>query len=114
MFRDVMAMPTFLCVKARDAQHAVAVGTYGAIASTSDGQNWVWDQSPVNGPLYDIRVLPDGDYLIVGASGVVFAAVPPRPAGSLPRHRRKCSPGSRRQTSMRRDMVWLVVGTVSC
>ncbi len=76
MYRDVMAMPTFLCVKARDAQHAVAVGTYGAIASTSDGQNWVWDQSPVNGPLYDIRVLPDGDYLIVGASGVVLRGNP--------------------------------------
>jgi photosystem II stability/assembly factor-like uncharacterized protein len=76
MYRDVMAMPTFLCVKARDAQHAVAVGTYGAIASTSDGQTWVWDQSPVNGPLYDIRVLPDGDYLIVGASGVVLRGNP--------------------------------------
>jgi photosystem II stability/assembly factor-like uncharacterized protein len=76
MYRDVMAMPTFLCVKARDAQHAVAVGTYGAIASTSDGQKWVWDQSPVGGPLYDIRTLPDGDYLIVGASGVVLRGNP--------------------------------------
>ncbi len=76
MYRDVMAMPTFLCVKARDAQHGVAVGTYGAIASTSDGQNWVWDQSPVNSPLYDIRILPDGDYLIVGASGIVLRGNP--------------------------------------
>jgi photosystem II stability/assembly factor-like uncharacterized protein len=76
MYRDVMAMPTFLCVKARDAQHGVAVGTYGAIASTSDGKNWTWNQSPVNGPLYDIRILPDGDYLIVGASGVVLRGNP--------------------------------------
>jgi photosystem II stability/assembly factor-like uncharacterized protein len=76
MYRDVMAMPTFLCVKARDAQHGVAVGTYGAIASTSDGKNWTWNQSPANGPLYDIRILPDGDYLIVGASGVVLRGNP--------------------------------------
>ena len=63
IYRDVMSMPTFLCVRARDAQHAVAVGTYGAIASTSDGVNWTWNQTPGNAPLYDIRVLPDGDYL---------------------------------------------------
>lgn len=76
MYRDVMAMPTFLCVRARDAQHAVAVGTYGAIASTSDGVNWSWNQEVVNAPLYDIRALPDGDYLIVGASGLILRGNP--------------------------------------
>jgi len=76
IYRDVMSMPTFLCVKARDAQHAVAVGTYGAIASTSDGTTWTWNQSPVPVPLYDIRALPDGDYIIVGASGVVLRGNP--------------------------------------
>jgi len=75
-FRDIMGLPTFLCVKARDAQHAVAVGTYGAIASTSDGVNWNWNQTPVGAPLYDIRALPDGDYLAVGASGVVLRGNP--------------------------------------
>jgi photosystem II stability/assembly factor-like uncharacterized protein len=76
IYRDVMSMPSFLCVRARDAQHAVAVGTYGAIASTSDGVNWTWNQSPVGAPLYDIRALPDGDYLIVGASGTVIRGNP--------------------------------------
>ena len=76
IYRDVMSMPTFLCVKARDAQHAVAVGTYGAIASTSDGTTWTWNQSPVPAPLYDIRALPDGDYVVVGASGVVLRGNP--------------------------------------
>jgi photosystem II stability/assembly factor-like uncharacterized protein len=76
MYRDVMAMPTFLCVKMRDAQHGVAVGTYGAIAFTSDGQNWQWSQSPVGSPLYDISKTPDGDYVIVGASGVVLRGNP--------------------------------------
>jgi len=76
IYRDVMSMPTFLCIKARDAQHAVAVGTYGAIAYTDDGINWKWSESPVPAPLYDIRVLPDGQYLIVGASGVVLRGSP--------------------------------------
>jgi len=76
IYRDVMSMPTFLCVRARDAQHAVAVGTYGAIVSTSDGVTWTWNESPVSAPLYDIRALPDGDYLIVGASGVVLRGNP--------------------------------------
>jgi photosystem II stability/assembly factor-like uncharacterized protein len=76
IYRDVMSMPTFLCVRARDAQHAVAVGTYGAIASTSDGVTWVWNQVPVNAPLYDVRSLPDGDYLVVGASGTVLRGNP--------------------------------------
>jgi photosystem II stability/assembly factor-like uncharacterized protein len=76
IYRDVMSMPTFLSVKARDAQHAVAVGTYGAIASTEDGVNWHWNESPVPAPLYDIRALPDGNYLIVGASGVVLRGNP--------------------------------------
>jgi photosystem II stability/assembly factor-like uncharacterized protein len=76
IYRDVMSMPTFLCVKARDAQHAVAVGTYGSIASTSDGVNWTWNQSPVPVPLYDIRALPDGEYVIVGASGTVVRGNP--------------------------------------
>ena len=76
IYRDVMSMPTFLCVKARDAQHAVAVGTYGAIAYTDDGVNWKWSDAPVPAPLYDIRALPDGDYLIVGASGVVLRGNP--------------------------------------
>jgi photosystem II stability/assembly factor-like uncharacterized protein len=76
IYKDVMSMPTFLCVRARDAQHAVAVGTYGAIASTSDGVNWTWNQAPGNSPLYDIRALPDGDYLLVGASGTLLRGNP--------------------------------------
>jgi photosystem II stability/assembly factor-like uncharacterized protein len=76
IYRDVMSLPTFLSIKARDAQHAVAVGTYGAIASTEDGVNWTWNESPVPAPLYDIRVLPDGDYLIVGASGIALRGNP--------------------------------------
>jgi photosystem II stability/assembly factor-like uncharacterized protein len=76
IYRDVMSMPTFLAVKARDAQHAVAVGTYGSIASTEDGVNWHWNDSPVPSPLYDIRILPDGNYLIVGASGIVLRGNP--------------------------------------
>lgn len=75
-YRDVMSMPTLLCVRVRDAQHAVAVGTYGAIASTEDGVNWRWNDSPTGAPLYDIRALPDGDYLAVGASGVVLRGNP--------------------------------------
>lgn len=75
-YRDIMSLPTFLCVKARDPQHAVAVGTYGAIASTEDGVNWHWNESPVGSPLYDIRALPDGDYMIVGASGIVLRGNP--------------------------------------
>ena len=76
IYRDVMSLPTFLSIKARDAKNAVAVGTYGAIASTEDGVNWRWNESPVPAPLYDIRVLPDGDYLIVGASGIVLRGNP--------------------------------------
>jgi photosystem II stability/assembly factor-like uncharacterized protein len=76
IYRDVMSMPTFLCVRARDAHHAVAVGTYGAIASTIDGVTWSWNQVPVNAPLYDVRSLPDGDYLVVGASGTVLRGNP--------------------------------------
>jgi photosystem II stability/assembly factor-like uncharacterized protein len=76
IYRDVMSMPTFLCVRARDAHHAVAVGTYGAIASTVDGVTWSWNQVPVNTPLYDVRALPDGNYLVVGASGTVLRGNP--------------------------------------
>jgi photosystem II stability/assembly factor-like uncharacterized protein len=75
-YRDVMSMPALLSVVARDAQHAVAVGTYGMIASTEDGVNWHWNDSPVEVPLYDIRMLPDGDYVIAGASGVVLRGNP--------------------------------------
>ena len=76
IYKDVMSMPTFLCVRARDGQHAVAVGTYGAIASTSDGVNWTGNQAPGNSPLYDIRALPDGDDLVVGASGAMLRGNP--------------------------------------
>jgi photosystem II stability/assembly factor-like uncharacterized protein len=76
VYRDVMSMPSLLGVAARDAQHAVAVGTYGRIASTEDGVTWRWNDSPVQVPLYDIRMLPDGDYAIVGASGIALHGNP--------------------------------------
>ena len=47
-----------------------------AIASTSDGVNWTWNQAPGNSPLYDIRALPDGDYVAVGASGTLLRGNP--------------------------------------
>lgn len=75
-YRDVMGLPTLLAVRARDAQHAVAVGTYGAIVATDDGVNWRFTDSPIGAPLYDVRALPDGDYLIVGASGIVLRGNP--------------------------------------
>jgi photosystem II stability/assembly factor-like uncharacterized protein len=75
-YRDVMSMPSLLAVAAHDAKHAVAVGTYGMIASTEDGENWHWNDSPVDTPFYDIRPLPGGDYLAVGASGTVVLGNP--------------------------------------
>lgn len=72
-FRDIMSLPTLLCVRFRDEQHGIAVGTYGTIVSTQDGgATWKFEESPVGTPLYDIRWLPDGDTLIVGSSGVVL------------------------------------------
>lgn len=75
-YRDVMGLPTLLAVRGRDRQHAVAVGTYGAIVYTEDGAHWHFGDSPVSAPLYDIRALPDGNYLIVGASGIVLRGSP--------------------------------------
>lgn len=75
-YRDVMGLPTLLAVRAQDATHAVAAGTYGAIVSTEDGQNWHFDESPIAAPIYDIRALPDGDYLLTGASGLVIRGNP--------------------------------------
>jgi photosystem II stability/assembly factor-like uncharacterized protein len=71
--RDIMTLPTFLCIRFRDRQHGIVVGTYGAIAATDDGgASWKFSESPVGEPLYDIRPLPDGEWLIVGASGVAL------------------------------------------
>jgi photosystem II stability/assembly factor-like uncharacterized protein len=76
-YRDIMTLPTILCLRAKDRQTALAVGTYGAIIYTVDGGNsWQFGQSPVAIPLYDIRWLPDGDALIVGSSGVVLRGNP--------------------------------------
>ena len=76
-FRDIMAMPTWLCIRMKDAMNGIAVGTYGAIVSTEDGgETWRFNVSPVNTPLYDIRWLPDGDALIVGSSGSILRGNP--------------------------------------
>ncbi len=76
-FRDIMGLPTWLCIRFKDAQNGIAVGTYGAIVSTSDGgTTWKFNESPVPTPLYDIRWLPDGDAIVVGSSGVVLRGNP--------------------------------------
>jgi photosystem II stability/assembly factor-like uncharacterized protein len=73
MYRDIMSLPTILCLRMRDRQNGVAVGTYGMIITTQDGgQTWNFFKSPVLEPLYDIKYLADGDALIVGASGIVL------------------------------------------
>jgi photosystem II stability/assembly factor-like uncharacterized protein len=72
-YRDIMALPTLACVRMLDRTRGIAVGTYGAIATTVDGgQTWQFRDSPVADPLYDIRILPDGTSLIVGSSGIIL------------------------------------------
>jgi photosystem II stability/assembly factor-like uncharacterized protein len=72
-YRDIMSLPTILCLRMRDRQSGVAVGTYGAIITTADGgQTWNFYQSPVAEPLYDIKYLADGDSLVVGSSGIIL------------------------------------------
>jgi len=72
-----MSMPTFLCIRMRDRMNGIAVGTYGTIAATSDGgANWHLEKSPVPTPLYDIKVMADGEYVIVGSSGVILRGNP--------------------------------------
>lgn len=76
-YRDIMSLPTLLCVRFRDRQHGIAVGTYGAILSTDDGgSTWRFNESPVATPLYDIRWLPDGEAVIVGSSGIILRGNP--------------------------------------
>lgn len=76
-YRDIMSLPSLLCVRFRDRQRGIAVGTYGTILSTDDGgTTWRFNESPVAIPLYDIRMLPDGEALIVGSSGVVLRGTP--------------------------------------
>jgi photosystem II stability/assembly factor-like uncharacterized protein len=72
-----MSMPSWLCIRFKDAQHGIAVGTYGSIVSTEDGgDTWKFNKSPVQIPLYDIRWLPDGDAVIVGSSGIILRGNP--------------------------------------
>lgn len=88
IYRDIMALPTLLCVRFRDTQHGIAIGTYGAIVSTDDGgKTWRFNESPVSVPLYRLRLLPDGDAVIVGASGAILRGNPEngwRPAQAPP------------------------------
>ncbi|MGH7859380.1 MAG: WD40/YVTN/BNR-like repeat-containing protein [Candidatus Binatia bacterium] len=75
--RDIMTLPTLLCIRFRDRQNGLAVGTYGAIVTTADGgATWKFEDSPVTEPLYDIRYMPDGDALIVGSSGNILRGTP--------------------------------------
>lgn len=74
--RDVMFLPSFQCIRFRNAAQGVAVGTaqgkgdLGGIAFTNDGgETWQFADSPTDAPLYDIAWLPDGKSILVGSSG---------------------------------------------
>lgn len=77
--RDLMLLPTFQCIRFLDANNGVATGTaqgkgtLGGIAWTSDGgQQWHFADAPTDLPYYDIAWTPDGNSLLVGASGSVL------------------------------------------
>lgn len=73
MYRDIMALPTILCLRMKDRMNGVGVGTYGYVFITSDGgATWKMVQSVVKTPLYDIKFLENGDSVMVGSSGVVL------------------------------------------
>ena len=77
MYRDIMALPTILCIRMKDRQNGIGVGTYGIIFVTQDGgTTWKMVQSPVKTPLYDVRYLANGDTVMVGSSGVILVGNP--------------------------------------
>ena len=77
MYRDIMALPTILCLRMKDRQNGIGVGTYGIIFVTTDGgATWKMVQSPVKTPLYDVRFLANGDSVMVGSSGVILVGNP--------------------------------------
>jgi photosystem II stability/assembly factor-like uncharacterized protein len=77
--RDLMFLPTFQSLRFLDANNGVAVGTaqgkgtLGGVAWTNDGgAKWQFADAPTDLPYYDIGWTPDGNAVLIGASGDVL------------------------------------------
>jgi len=78
---DILDLPTFFGVHFLNAQEGITVGLEGKIARTHDGgKKWAFDtideKLPVEDPLYQPLILPDGKGWAIGSGGEVVTVEP--------------------------------------